>query len=62
MSQQGTGQREANQTKDAEYVTSEGRPRNLVFLWGVLQIGLPYSPIKVAIFGILGLTAIGSES
>ena len=27
MSQQGTGQREANQTKHGEYVTSEGRPR-----------------------------------
>ena len=40
MSQQGTGKREANQTKHAEYVTSEGHPRSLVLLGGVLQVGL----------------------
>ena len=40
MSQQGTGQREANQTKDGEYVTSDGHPRSLVLLWGILHVGL----------------------
>ena len=40
MSQQGTGQREANQTKHAEYVTSEGHPPPQLSL-GVLQVGLP---------------------
>ena len=42
MSQQGTGQREANQTKHGEYVTNEDHPRSLVILWVVLQVGLPY--------------------
>ena len=46
MSQQGTGQREANQTKDGEYVTSDGHPRSLVLLWSVLQVGLPSFPAE----------------
>ena len=28
------------------YVTSEGHPRSLVFVWGVLQVGLPSFPAE----------------
>ena len=43
MSQQGTGQREANQTKHGEYVTSEDHPRSVVVCGVHLQADNGYS-------------------